>query len=344
MGAIISPKDYRDHIAASEVAATLAHVNLPDTAPTLLAEPMMQAKEPACVAHSAIDLLKLYWLRKTGKWIDFSPRFLDTLVKRIDGQDRATGGTYPRLVMKLAVQYGCATTATLPNDTNLPPLQYRDDSILTPAVFAEAAKYKIPGYVQIPCDFQSTRAAIFLYGAVSTLFQIGNEMWTPSWAAKDIDPLRTPAQIVSGHQMTPCGWGDAYYNDLQNEWSTAWANGGRNKYDPISWEPFIVEQWAIAEIPPNVSAFLCTLPSPANFHFSWNNNLKFGDNNSSVGFAQIALMILGFLAPITADELGQYGPKTMSAVGKYQQANRIPMSPSNIGPLTRAALNKQFAI
>ena len=344
-GALISPHDYRDAYATAAAAVPLgAQIQLPASYKAPLAAPMMQALEPACVSHSVADNLKLYWFRKTGKMIDFSPRFLDILAKRFDGQDRATGGTYPRLVFKLAVLYGCATTATLPNDTSLPVLEYRDDSKLTPEVFAEALQYKIPGYVSVPLDFQTTRQAIYLYGATSTLFQIGDEMWTPSWADKDIDPLRTPKQIVSGHQMTPFGWEDDVYNDLQNEWSSAWANYGRAKYDPKAWSPYIIEQWAVAEIPPDVQDFLKSLPAPTDFHYSWQKDLALGDNSDGVKFVQIAYMILGFLAPLPADELGIFGPKTAAANARYQQAHWIAPAPNHIGPQTRAALNAEFAV
>jgi|GEM_PF-2363895 peptidoglycan hydrolase-like protein with peptidoglycan-binding domain len=344
-GAIPSPHDYRDGYASEATAPTLAEqISLPANYKTQLAPPMNQAQIPACVSHSIVDNLKLYWFRKTGKWIDFSPRFLDTLVKRFDSLNRATDGTYPRLVMKLAVQYGCATTATLPNDTSLPVLQYRDDSKLTPEVFAEAAQYRIPGYVLVPNDVQITRQAIYLYGAISTLLQIGRELWTPSFADKDIDPLRTPNPIVDGHQMSPFGWEDQTYNDIQNEWSAAWANKGDAKYDPKAWAPFIIEQWAVAEIPPDIIDFLKSLPSPASFHYQWNVDLAYGDQNDDVKFAQIAYMILGFLAPIPATELGIFGPKTVAANAKYQQAHRIAPAPNHIGPQTRVALNAQFAI
>ena len=344
-GAIPSPFDYRDeYVAQAAAPEAAAPIELPAKYKTELASPMNQARIPACVSYSVVDILKLYWFRKTGQWIDFSPRFLDILVKRFDMLNRATDGTYPRLVFKLAVQYGCATTATLPNDTSLPILEYRNDKKLTSEIFAEAAKYKIPGYVLVPKDFQKTRQSIYLYGAISTLFQIGKELWTPSFAAKDIDPLRTPNPIIVGHQMSPYGWEDETYNDLQNEWSEAWANKGKAKYDPNKWLPFIVEQWAVAEIPPNIIDFLKSLPSPASFHYQWNVDIAYGAQNDDVKFAQIAYMILGFLPPIPADELGIFGPKTAVANAKYQQAHRILPSPNNIGPKTRTALNAQFAI
>lgn len=343
-GALFSPHDYRDGLAAAAAVAELATMQLPPAYQTQLDAPLMQNQIPACVAHDAVDNLKVYWYRKTGKWINFSPRFLDIMAKRFDGIDRATGGTYPRLVFKIMAQYGCATDDVLPNDTTLPVLAYRDDSLVTAAVLANAAQYKTPGYISVPLDKQSTRAAIFLYGIISALLSIGSEFWLPSWADKDIDPLRTPATIVSGHQLGPKGWVSDTLNTLRNEWSAAWGNNGEANYDPVAWAPFVAEQWAIAEIPADVADFLKTLPAPAAFHHSWDANMAIGDFSDDVRFLQIALMITGFLAPLTADEFGHYGPKTAAAVGKYQIAHRIGPVPNSAGPQTRAALNTEFTL
>jgi hypothetical protein len=344
IGSLSSPHDYRDEVASTAAVAQLASLLLPDTYQTTLDTPMMQNQIPACVSHDAVENLKVYWFGKTGQWVNFSPRFLDILAKRTDGQDRATGGTFPRLVFKLMAQYGCATTDVLSNDTTLPVLQYRDDSLLTPDVMANALQYRTPGYVAIPKDVQSTRAAIYLYGIISSLFQIGDEFWTPDWKDPDIDPLKTPQTIVGGHQLGPKGWVSATLNTLRNEWSAAWANQGEANYDPIAWAPFIIEQWAIAEIPTDIADYLSHLPAPADFHAQWNFDMQIGDMSDNVKEAQVALMILGFLTPLTPDALGHYGPMTATAVGKYQQANRIPLAPNHIGPMTRAALNKQFAV
>lgn len=346
-GAIPSGIDYRTRLVAAAVnaaASALIPPSLPVNFNTTLGPVLMQALEPACVAHSAVDNLKLYWFRKTGVWIDFSPRFLDILAKRFDNQ-AIDAGTYPQLVFKLMVQYGCATTATLPNDTTLPIAQYRNDALLTPAVFAEASKYKTPGYVGVPVTLADTRYAIYLYGAISTLFQIGQEFWTPSWADKDIDPLRTPALIESGHQLTPKGWNGPANNILRNEWSDLWANKGEAQYNFSQWAPFIIEQWAIAEIPPDTADFLKLLPAPANFHYIFQNAMEFGQQSDDVKFLQVALMILGHLKTIQPDELGYYGMKTAAAVLLFQTASNIaPTAPNNVGPKTRVALNARFAV
>ena len=348
LGGIPSVDDYRDHIVTASFAP-LASVSLPNVFQSTLAQPvMMQSQEPACVAHDITDLIKLWWFRQHGEWVDFSPRFLDILSAEPDIP--LDGGRRPRTVLKIAVKQGICTTATLPNDTNLPIAQYRDKLAITPAAYAEAQKYVIPGYFRVAMDLQSTRAAIFRYGAVTTLMQIGKEMYTAangttSWAEADIVPLRTPAVVISGHQMGQKGWQDDKFNTLRNEWSSAWARQGENDIDYNAWLPFIYEQWAIAQIPQNISDFLQHLPSPTDFHYAWSTDMKRGDNSIDVKFAQVALMILGYMTAVSPDELGIYGPKTSAAVLKYQTAKGIsPTAPDSIGPKTRAALNAQFAI
>lgn len=485
MGIVRSPFDYRDAIASAAMAETLASMTLPASLHTDLGSVLDQNIEPACASHMAVELLRLHWFKKTGDWIDFSPRFIDTLAKRFDGQDRATGGTYLRLCFQLMVQYGCATTATLPNDTSLPTLQYRDDTLLTPAVFAEALNYTIPGYFAVPMDKQSTRATLTLYGAIGAAMEIGPEWYLPSFADKDIDPLKVPSRIVGDHAITPNGFTLATdLNDLRNHWGTGWANDGENRYSPTDYAPHTFEQWAIAEIPQDIATFLKFLPAPGNFHYEWNTNLTLGmevvgaidfagkngnvgryatdpqytesinitcaqismavgftggesdeslfgaylekvaptspvtasmiytaakangidflvltavlqhesnfgtlgagshtNNPGNVGnvdsgathtFAswqeginacavqlarrqlpsksddvkclQVAYMILGLLAPVSLAEFGIFGPRTAVANAAFQKSKRITPSQNNVGPLTRAALNAEFAV
>lgn len=351
-GYIPSPPDYRNNIAAVAAAAVAPAFKLAtalDNDLTFLGPVMMQAQEPACVSHSIALILKLYFFQTTGKVIDFSPRFLDTLVKRYDGlgdpTNRATQGTYPQLVLKLAATFGCATQATLPNDTTLPVLQYRNDSLLTPAVFAEAAQYKIPGYIHVASDFNALRGATQLYGALSIGMFIGAEWWTPSWAPKDIDPLRTPNPEVSGHQVVMKGWKSATLNMLRNSWSAAWCNEGEASFDGNAWLPFIQEAWAIAELPQDVVDFLKSLPAPADFHYEWLSNMSEGMQSKDIEMLQVAFMILGYLQPIQPAEFGYFGPKTAAANLAYQLANKIaPTSANDVGPLTRASLNTRFAV
>lgn len=340
LGAIISPVDYRDELASSSAEPTT--VVLPEKFETILGPVMDQNKIPSCVSHSVVEVMKLYWFKKTGKWIDFSPRFLDILSN--ETWIPLDGGRVPRTVFKLASSVGCCTTDLLPNDTdNLSIAQYRDPKVITQAMRDEAAKYKIPGYVRVSLDFDKLRQGMYFYSAVSLLFAVGEEMYSPSWKPKDTVPLRTPKKIQSGHQMTGKGW-DKDMNLLRNEWSKSWGNQGETIYDPIVWRPYMYEAWAVAEIPSDVAAFLKTLPSPSDFHYTWNINMSRGQFSEDIKFAQIALMILGHLKNVDPKDLGFYGPKTEAAVLAFQNSKKIyPTAPGSIGPKTRGALNKLFS-
>lgn len=337
-GAYVSEKDYRDELATASVTPSTSFVP-PDSVHTDLGPVMDQNKMPACVSHSIAYLMKLWWFRTHGEWVDFSPRFLDIL--SAEDWIPLDGGRVPRTVLKVAMKYGCCTTKTLPNDTEFISLaEYRDKTKITPAAYAEALKYRIPGFIRVPVTLLATKQAIALYGAVSGCYSIGQELWTPSWQAAS--PLRTPKTVISGHEMTPNGYTPAK-NTLRNQWSTLWANQGDADYDFNAWIPYTSEQWAIAQVPSDVVDFLKILPAQSNFSYTWSTNLSQGMNNEDVKFLQIALMILGNLSGVTASELGIYGPKTAAAVAKFQSQHAIPNAPANVGPLTRAALNNKFS-
>lgn len=345
LGAVPSEPDYRDGIVASAVVGAVAPV-LPvsfDTDLTQLGPVMMQGQQPSCVSHAWAMLMKLYWFRQTGEVVDFSPRFLDILSN--ENGIPLDGGRRPRTVAKIAAQYGCCTNATLPNNVNLSIAQYRDDSAISQEAYAEAARYRIPGYVQVQATPEGIRQGILAYGALSGLFSVGDELWTPSWADSDIDPLRPPQSIIGGHELVLKGWADSTMNTVRNEWSAAWANHGEAKYDQQKWSPYIYEAWAIAQIPQDVQEFLQSLPAQTDFHYQWNRNLALGDVGADVKFAQIALMILGNLAPVPAEQLGFFGPKTAVAVAAFQAAHRVsPTAGYSIGPKTRAILNNLFSV
>lgn len=348
-GSLQSPADYRDAYVANAVAEQVEQVapvqQLPEQFYTDAGQVLHQQQTPSCVAHSVVLLMKIYWFYKTGVWVPLSPRFLDTLAKRFDGQ-AIDQGTYPRLVMSLAAKYGCATELTCPNDTSLPIAQYRNDKVvLTPEAFSEALKWRMEGYVAIKKTPGAFRQAIWFYGAISALYRVGEEMWVPSWLPKDTDPLRTPATVVSGHQMNPIGWSDSNRNILRNSWGTLWAHSGETHYDQFKWDQFIVEAWAFTSIPKELKEYLKNLPKPEDFHYRFDKDLKRGDISDDVKFLQIAYMILGYMPPVGAADLGIFGPKTSEANGRFQKAMGIsPLSPDNAGPKTRMFLKGKFAV
>lgn len=345
-GSIPSEPDYRDAYAAASALPALPEAQAPFLYDLSKIPVLDQNKIPACVSHAAVTLLQAYWYAKTGVVVPFSPRFLDIRTNRT--QFGLNDGRYPRDAMRIMAKEGCATTKTVPSDTaGMTVAQYRNAAAITPAAMADAAPYKIPGYVNLPIGTDSMRRAVRLYGPLSILVRIGEEWWTPSWSKADINPLRTPKTIVSGHEIVMHGNGSTALNRIRNSWSTAWNDGGEGDYDPVKWAPYVNEAWAIAKIPDDVAAFLANLPSPADFKYQWNTDISYGQYSDDVKFAQIALMILGLLETVPAQQLGYYGPKTRTAVGNYQRIKGIPAAdrnPERIGPKTRGFLNADFAI
>ena len=72
---------------------------------------------------------------------------------------------------------------------------------------------------------------------------------------------------------------------------------------------------------------------------SFNQDLQFGQTNSSVTSLQSFLYGLGYL---TVKPTGYFGAQTKTAVERYQAANKISAT-GYFGPMTRAAVNKTIA-
>lgn len=101
---------------------------------------------------------------------------------------------------------------------------------------------KLAGYASVPLN-QLTKGISDSRVGLLCRYEVGNEWWTPSWKPKDIDPLRPPKEIVSGHAINV-----SYFEDqkieLANTWGTTWnmkglAHAWLNIYPPTeAWIPY----------------------------------------------------------------------------------------------------------
>lgn len=356
LGGIPSKRDYRSEIVAAHLAS-FAPVNPTPDLPKALGTQFfqqngiyMQSKTPSCVSHSVVELMKLYWFLKIGKVINFNPQYLH--IKSAfpgagpeDGRDEAT-------VLSMAKSVGCCTSETLPINTNVTNAQYCDPSNITPAMDAEASQYKIPGYTPVGLTQESIRNAIKTYGAVGLVFQIGQEYFTSingvtSWAQADIDPVRPPKVIISGHAVTGTGWNEDL-DHLVNHWSSLWAQNGESDWIFNEWEPFLIEAWTIAEVPGPVLATVQGLPSAHEFKYNFTTQLSRGMQGQEVRALQIALSIDG---ETTYPEInGIFGPLTQQAVILFQQkydsdilySQGLTRPTGIVGPMTLKKLNNLF--
>lgn len=353
-GAIPSPFDYRrltdEHILGSAIP-------LPTTFYTDLRRFGIwdQNQIPACVSHAIAKLMQLWWFSKTGEFVEFSPRFLDIL--SWESFENLNDGRVPSTVMKIAKNVGCCTTKLLPNDTTLPISIYRDKTVITPEMTAEAQKYKIPGFIQFTNLTRDTiRRGIQTYGAVALLFEIGSEFWTDkngnvTYDKLKLDPLRPPKQIISGHEIVGNGWDNVILDRIFNSWGKQWNDNGEGTYNFSEWKPDIVEALAIAEVPQPIKDQLVQLPKQSDFNHYFGINLEIGSIViPEVKNLQIALMIDGELPILLENEFGIYGAKTRAAVLSFQLKHGIPLSYQEryvyagqyFGPKTRVVMNKIF--
>lgn len=358
-GAIPSKPDYRAQLVAAAVAAStsLTAPILPEALQTDFQKLgiLNQNQTPACVSHAMANLIKLWYFLKTGTIVNFSPRFLHVMsgLPQYNGGWAAgpEDGRDPITVAKIAMQYGCATETTCPNDTMLANDVYFSSSVLTPAAMAEATNYKIPGYVQIPVEQIAFRQAIQKYGAISMLMRISTAWWTApngtlSYAQADIDPVRAPANtaaVIGGHELIGAGWTNESIEHLVNSWGAVWAEQGEADYLWNEWQPYIVEALAIAELDTTTLNLIQGLPRPDEFKHNFITTLTQGQTSDEVRALQIALSIDG---EFTYPEItGYYGPITAKAVMVFQAKHNVPDENTNgnvVGPLTRAQLNSLF--
>lgn len=313
----IQTQDTRDrkYIAAAGIPEILPAVY---TTPTSMFPVLMQAQIPACVAHAWVRLLQIYWYKKTGKIVNFSPRFLHAFTSPGMGD---ADGRDPRVVGSAAISVGCCTEATLPNDTSLDSHTYTRVPI-TAAMLDEAKQYKIPAYAFINIDQYSIRHAIYHKGAVAFLFQIGSEWWVPSWNPNDINPLRPPQNAVGGHEVVGEHWNTL--EGIENSWSDAWNKKGYGEYNINNYRPW----QAICIDDPTVDF------NPHGIQkFKFMKDLYYGLRNNDVKELQKRLELPSNLWT------GYFGVITREAMIKYQLAHGITPPFGYCGVKTRTILN-----
>ena len=282
---------------------------------------LMQGQRPSCVSHAWVRALQIYWYKKTGKTVDFSPRFLHAITGTGMGD---SDGRDPRVVGNVLVSsqlnIGCCTTATLPNDVTLSDHDYTRVTI-TQAMLDEAKQYTIPAYSFVNIDQYSLRHAIYHKGAIVLLFRVGKEWYTPSWLPADINPLHAPAIDIGGHEVTGEHW-QASLEGLENSWSEQWNEKGFAEYNLANYQPvqaICIDDPAIDFNPTGKFLFL--------------KDLQFGMTDPDVVQLQIRL---GFSH---AYQTGYFGNLTKAAVIAYQKANNITLAIGYVGQITRAKLN-----
>jgi hypothetical protein len=188
-------------------------------------------------------------------------------------------------------------------------------------------KFKIGGYIKIPCDFDSLKRGIYEFGVLLAGFRGSDEGWKSAY----IKPPKSNEQIW-GHAVSLISFNKDYIK-FQNSWSKQWGENGYGYFDR-NYLPF--ECWAVTIDRPN--EFLADQNNKPTYQFK--NDLFQGSNNNDVKILQDCLKYLGCMAK-EQESTGTFGNVTRSAVVLFQQRYGIKTT-GNVGPITRDKLNSFF--
>jgi len=210
---------------------------------------------------------------------------------------------------------------TTEQDRYLPYDQYIAKLQAIPSAEIERLKSlcidKIAGYASVDVsDPQSiARAIVASESGILCRYGCQKNWWTPSWLARDIDPLRNGIE-TSGHAINMCSFDYSKGSNMQmlaNTWGVTWCLNGSAH---INWDNYkMTEAWIILK---------------SNPLFKFNTDMHFGQMNSDIRELQKRLGVI---------QTGFFGLLTKNAVMLFQSANHLSID-GVVGPLTRAALNK----
>lgn len=326
LGGLQSPYDYR------MVPAGLIATGIPlpasfknDISPFPI---WNQKKIGSCVGHALAKHMQIYWYRKTGQLVDFSPRWLYAMAKCVDEWEGE--GTYPATMAKIMKDYGCATEATVPNNSDLTHENYvyqRKMENIPKAAFKEAEKYKIPGYAFVDMkNTEEVKRVLYENGPFAGLLRLGKEWWTDengisTWDKNKINPLRPPKVIVSGHEIVLYGYDETSFYDLSNSWSSLWNDSGNGTISISKYAPFLIEGLIIKELPPPIVDEVKRLPKKPKHKFLI--DLAYGTmKNPEVVALQDCLKYEG-LMPAVIPSTGNYLEETRKAVLAFQKKYKL---------------------
>lgn len=193
---------------------------------------------------------------------------------------------------------------------------------------------KIAGYKQVKLtDIQTIAKAIEdSQAGLYCRIEVGKEWFTSkdgktSWKEKDINPLRPPEEVISGHAIIMSAYDFTTNNffTLANTWGTDWC---RNGCAEINWDKYkVTEAWLITTEP------LVT---------KFTKDLYYGITDDEVIKLQTFLRLKGYY---TFGKITNYfGWWTQRAVIAYQKANNITPTKGYWGIKTRTQANLDLGI
>ena len=316
LGAKESPYDHR----TVQASATLATPLVSGGVNYLAHDIEHQHDVGICVACSAVQLAQKYW------GIQFSADFFYLILQVYYDKDWIEGSAIFH-AMKAGKNQGFLREELFCDGNGKPYITEKDRELSYSAYakklqaipqteidrLLKLCEHKFSGYAQVDVTDNQVIAKYIKDSNAGIIcrFEVGKEWFTPSWLTKDIDPLRPPKKVLSGHAIIASffDYTGSPILQLANTWGIKWndENLGKghvnlNKYRPTeAWIPYfdVVIQ-----------------PNPPFSHLFY-RVMEYGDEHPEVKFLQTALKVNGVYPP-QAPITGYYGDITKKAVKAFQ--------------------------
>lgn len=201
-----------------------------------------QGDEGTCVAFaSAVGVKEYEDTKEYKKYIELSPRYLYSLCKKNDGSPD-TEGTYPRVAMKMLLNYGVSLESYWP---------YKPHQKDHPKSGADkvAKTYRIKAYARLSGIDEMKRSLL-----VNGPFLAGIEVFA-SWFADSVTktgavPMpKKNDELKGGHGICIMGYDDPKkLFKFKNSWSVEWGDKGYG-YLPYGYlERYCSDAWSATDL------------------------------------------------------------------------------------------------
>ncbi len=248
LGCRKDPKDTRDILMGLVLPVVPIPVSFDFT--KLMSPVRNQGSEGTCVAFASVVGVKEFQDKKEyHKLIKLSPRFLYNLCKKFDDIPFEEG-TYPRIAMKILLNYGVCHESFWP----YVPLK---KSLPRKGADKDAIKFKIKAYARIKSQLEMKRSLL-----VNGPFLAGVKVYK-SWFKKNVEksgfismPKRNE-QLMGGHAICIVGYDDKFrIFKFKNSWGANWGSDGYGYLPYAYMKKYCSDAWSATDLIEDPKAFV----------------------------------------------------------------------------------------
>ena len=240
LGCFKDPLDLRDIPMGLVLPAVTVPVSFDFT--KLMSPVRNQGNEGTCVAFASVSGVKEFQDKKEyHKLIRLSPRFLYSLCKKFDG-DPFEDGTYPRIAMKVLLNYGVCHESFWP---------YVAQKKTRPRAGADkdAIKFKIRAYARIKSGLEMKRS-LLVNGPFVAGVQVFKSWFTKKVGSRGFVPMPKPGDnSVGGHAICIVGYDEKFkIYKFKNSWGANWGSAGYGYLPYAYMKKFCSDAWSATDL------------------------------------------------------------------------------------------------